>query len=81
MMMNINWHEWNGVNVKLAGSIWGGSSALAPDAFLLSIIAEYCAPVWSRKSSRCAAELYHLSHFYRHPPFHTSLVAANALQH
>ena len=34
----------------------------------------------SHKSGRCAAELYHASHLW-YPPFYTSPMASNALQH
>ena len=53
----------NNLLMKLAGSTKGASANTlrsSPLALCYSA-AEYCAPVWSHKSGRCAVELYHAS--------------------
>ena len=69
----------NSLLMKLVGSTSGASAnTLRTSALALCYsAAEYCAPVWSRKSGQCTVELYHASHLW-YPQFYTSPMASSA---
>ena len=68
--------------MKLAGYTWGASAntLLLNSKVPEQMTAEYCTPVCSHQSGRCAVELYHAPHLW-YPPFYTSPMASSALQH
>ena len=78
----------NNLLMKLAGSIWGPAPTLSDSAVICSgallfsniVLRPSLVMLCSRKSGRCAAELYHASHLW-YPAFYTSPMASSALQH